>query len=52
MWHGGGADDVVGKVGYATAPLTILNVPGQYATIQEGIDAAKSGDVVLYAFVH
>ncbi len=47
MWYGGGADDVVGKLGFATAPLTILNVPEKYATIQEGIDAADSGDVVL-----
>jgi hypothetical protein len=47
MWYGGGSRNWFAKLGYATAPKTIINVPGQYATIQEGIDAADSGDVVL-----
>ena len=28
---------------------TTINIPGDYATIQEGIDAAQDGDVVLIA---
>ncbi len=47
MWYTGG--NVAGEfgIGYATSPISILNVPDQYATIQEGIEAADSGDVVL-----
>ncbi len=46
MWYGGGKEDVTAVIGYATAPFN-LNVPGDYATIQEAIDAAHDGNVVL-----
>jgi hypothetical protein len=47
MWYMGGSANWVGGIGYATAPLSIRHVPNQYETIQNGIDAADSGDVVL-----
>ena len=30
-------------------PATTINIPADYATIQEGIDAAQDGDIVLIA---
>ncbi|MBN2537850.1 hypothetical protein JXB37_06200, partial [candidate division WOR-3 bacterium] len=33
----------------AVAPGRIIHVPGEYPTIQAGIDAAVSGDVVMVA---
>jgi hypothetical protein len=47
LYYGGGNTDGKAQIGYATATSLILHVPGQYATIQQGIDAADSGDVVL-----
>jgi predicted GH43/DUF377 family glycosyl hydrolase len=46
MWYGGSNGDWYGKLGYATAPLTI-NVPDDFETIQAAIDAAHDGNVVL-----
>jgi len=47
MWYSGGDYDS-GKVGYATSENSqIIHVPGDYATIQEGIDAASTGNTVL-----
>jgi predicted GH43/DUF377 family glycosyl hydrolase len=47
LYYGGGDTDGKAQIGYATATNLILFVPGQYSTIQEGINAADSGDVVL-----
>ena len=47
LYYGGGDTDGKAQIGYAIAANLILHVPGQYATIQQGIDAADSGDVVL-----
>jgi len=30
-------------------PATTINIPADYATIQEGIDASQDGDIVLIA---
>ena len=47
MWYSGG-DYTSGKVGYATSENSqIIHVPGDYPTIQAGIDAASSGNTVL-----
>ncbi len=35
------------KIGYATAPVNYINVPGNFETIQAAIDAAHDGNVVL-----
>ncbi|MEE8417651.1 MAG: hypothetical protein V3S06_03220, partial [candidate division Zixibacteria bacterium] len=32
---------------YLSASATIINIPGDYPTIQEGIDASNDGDTVL-----
>jgi len=50
MWYTG-ADAVPGtaQVGYATAPVSTHNVPGNYSTIQAAINAAVDGDIVLVA---
>jgi hypothetical protein len=34
---------------FAIYPQVTINVPGDYATIQEAIDAANNGDIVLVA---
>ena len=34
---------------FAICPQDTINVPGDYATIQEAIDAANNGDIVLVA---
>ena len=34
---------------YAMYPQVTINVPGDYSTIQEAIDAANNGDIVLVA---
>ena len=34
---------------YSTLFATTINIPADYATIQEGIDAAQDGDIVLVA---
>ncbi len=46
MWYGGSNGAWNGKIGYATAPFTI-NVPDDFETIQEAIDAAHDGNIVL-----
>jgi len=51
MWYAG-ADDLtqpVTGIGYATAPVTIIHVPGVVTTIQEAIDIASDGNIVLVA---
>jgi hypothetical protein len=45
MWYTG-ADVSVTGIGYATSPV-ILNVPGNYPTIQAAIDAASDSNIVL-----
>ena len=40
---------LIGLAVPALAPAATLNVPSQYATIQDGIDAALGGDTVLVA---
>jgi len=48
MWYSGISNGVTtAKIGYTTAPLSILHVPDQHATIQEAIDTAKDGYVIL-----
>jgi hypothetical protein len=52
MWYTGGAADWDSKIGYATAPVVLLDtlyVPGDYSTIQEAIDAAIDGNTILVA---
>jgi hypothetical protein len=34
-------------IGFTPAPAEIIHIPGDYPTIQEGIDAANEGDTVL-----
>jgi predicted GH43/DUF377 family glycosyl hydrolase len=46
MWYIGAQSDESGHIGYATAP-DILDVPGDFATIQAAIDEATDGDLVL-----
>ncbi len=38
---------IVAAVAWHSAPATIINVPGDYPTIQAGINAASHGDTVL-----
>lgn len=40
------SDDMSDDTGDDTTPI-VRNVPGDYATIQEGVDAANAGDMVL-----
>jgi len=50
MWYTGASNGVTTmQIGYATAPVTIIHVPGVVATIQEAIDIASDGNVVLVA---
>jgi len=46
MWYHGGARRFDAHIGYATAPA-IINVPGNFETIQSAIDAAQNGNIVL-----
>jgi len=47
MWYSGESNGTsTAQIGYATSTFNI-NVPDDYATIQEAIDAAHDGDVVL-----
>jgi hypothetical protein len=34
-------------IAYTPSPATIINIPGDYPTIQQGIDASSDGDTVL-----
>ena len=50
MWYMGGSSAWWGSLGYATATVLqpdTINVPADFSTIQEGIDASKEGDLVL-----
>jgi hypothetical protein len=48
MWYSGISNGILtANIGYATAPVSIIHVPNQYATIQEAIDAAEDGNVIL-----
>jgi len=40
---------IVAQIIISNLIATTINIPGDYATIQEGIDAAQDGDVVLIA---
>jgi predicted GH43/DUF377 family glycosyl hydrolase len=49
MWYSGWRDPsstYLIRIGHATAPL-ILNVPDNFTTIQDAIDAASDGNIVL-----
>ena len=52
MWYSGFQFGAYGKIGYALGDFItglphIIHVPGDYPTIQQGIDAANNGDTVL-----
>jgi predicted GH43/DUF377 family glycosyl hydrolase len=47
MWYNGHTAASSWKIGHATAPVSIIYVPNQYATIQEAIDASSDGDIIL-----
>ena len=43
---------VLGAMSFLTSSATIINIPGDYSTIQEGIDASADADTVLVADGH
>ena len=51
MYYNGNNSPGAGKIGLATAPCRpgILNVPGEFTTIQSAINAAINGDTILVA---
>jgi len=50
IWYSGASNGFsTCQIGYATTPMSLHHVPGNYSTIQAAIDASTEGDVVLVA---
>jgi predicted GH43/DUF377 family glycosyl hydrolase len=46
MWYSGSDEEWSAQVGLATVP-SIINVPGDFETIQDAIDASNDGNIIL-----